>query len=222
MVEMEDQLALTTPRAGSAFNAQFMEDVIEEAQRLNAEAITLDLFFYVFLHRLSRFGFFSFGPINIDVRLVGDIVEATIPRAPKALETPTPMAPDIVPFSNLLMAELERSGRRRLDELHFLLAFMRCNQGLPARVFGELGVAAEQVEQYAKNLAAPAPQREELYSPEEAAAYLNVHVQTVRAWIRSGRLRARRLAGQRALRITASDLQSVLEPLDPADLDAGS
>ena len=50
--------------------------------------------------------------------------------------------------------------------------------------------------------------------PQEAAAYLNVHVQTVRAWIRSGRLRARRLAGQRALRITASDLRSVLEPLE--------
>jgi excisionase family DNA binding protein len=97
---------------------------------------------------------------------------------------------------------------------------MRCDMGLPARVFGELGVTPEQVEQYAKNLAAPSPQLEELYSPEEAAAYLNVHVQTVRAWIRSGRLRARRLAGQRALRITASDLQSVLEPLDPAELDA--
>jgi excisionase family DNA binding protein len=54
---------------------------------------------------------------------------------------------------------------------------------------------------------------EKLYSPEEAAEYLNIHVQTVRAWIRSGRLRARRLAGQRALRITASDLQSVLEPI---------
>jgi excisionase family DNA binding protein len=58
---------------------------------------------------------------------------------------------------------------------------------------------------------------EKLYSPEEAAEYLNIHVQTVRAWIRSGRLRARRLAGQRALRITASDLQSVLEPVSPGE-----
>ena len=211
-----------TPGSGSGFHAEFIEDVIAEAHRLNAKAITLDLFFYVFLRRLSRFGFFSFGPINIDVRLIEDIVEATIARSPKPLENPTPMAPDIVPFSNLLMAELNRSGRSRLDELHFLLAFMRCNEGLPGRVFGELGVTPEQVEQFARNLSAPAPTLEELYSPEEAAAYLNVHVQTVRAWIRSGRLRARRLAGQRALRITASDLQSVLEPLDPAELGAGA
>jgi excisionase family DNA binding protein len=222
MASMEEQATLTTPGSGSGFHAEFIQDVIEEAHRLNAKAITLDLFFYVFLRRLSRFGFFSFGPINIDCRLIEDIVEGTIPRAPAPLQTATPMAPDIVPFSNLLMAELNRSGRSRLDELHFLLAFMRCNEGLPGRVFGELGVTPEQVEQFARHLPAPAPTREELYSPEEAAAYLNVHVQTVRAWIRSGRLRARRLAGQRALRITASDLQSVLEPLDPAELDAGA
>jgi excisionase family DNA binding protein len=208
---------------GAGFQIDFIEDVIAEAHRLNARAITLDLFFYVFLRRLSRFGFFNFGPINIDVRLIEDIVEATIPRAPAPLETATPMAPDIVPFSSLLMSELRRSGRSRLDELHYLLAFMRCGEGLPARVFGELGVSPEQVEDYAKNRrAGPAVQMEELFSPEEAAAYLNVHVQTIRAWIRSGRLRARRLAGQRALRITASDLQSVLEPLDPADLDTGA
>jgi excisionase family DNA binding protein len=211
--------SLTTAGAGSL--AELMEDVTAEAHRLNAQALTLDLLFYVFLRRQSRFGFFSYGPVNIDVRLIEDIVEATIPRAPKPLENPTPMSPEIVPFSNLLMAELKRSGRSRLDELHFLLAFMRSHEGLPGRVFGELGVTPEQVEQYARNLALTTPQLEELYSPEEAAAYLNVHVQTVRAWIRSGRLRARRLAGQRALRITASDLQSVLEPLDPADLDAG-
>jgi len=33
---------------------------------------------------------------------------------------------------------VRRSGRSRIDELHFLLAFMRCNEGLPKRVFGEL------------------------------------------------------------------------------------
>jgi excisionase family DNA binding protein len=60
---------------------------------------------------------------------------------------------------------------------------------------------------------------ERLYSPEEAAEYLGVHVQTVRGWIRSGRLKASRLAGQRALRIRASDLGSILEPVAPGELD---
>jgi excisionase family DNA binding protein len=96
---------------------------------------------------------------------------------------------------------------------------MQYGEGLPGRVFGELGVTREQVEQYAKSVGQPRSAVEEkLYSPEEAAEYLGVHVQTVRAWIRSGRLKASRLAGQRALRIAASDLQSVLEPVDPAEI----
>ncbi|MCL4241792.1 MAG: helix-turn-helix domain-containing protein [Dehalococcoidia bacterium] len=95
---------------------------------------------------------------------------------------------------------------------------MRWREGLPARVFGELGVTPGQVEAFARDQKASPTGPEKLYSPEEAADYLGVHVQTVRAWIRSGRLRASRLAGQRALRIRASDLQSVLEPVDPSDI----
>ncbi|MCA9830166.1 MAG: helix-turn-helix domain-containing protein [Dehalococcoidia bacterium] len=92
---------------------------------------------------------------------------------------------------------------------------MRFGEGLPARVFGELGITPGQVEQYAKNRGREDGTLEKLYSPEEVAEYLGVHVQTVRTWIRTGRLPARRLAGQRALRVRASDIQGVLEPVDP-------
>jgi excisionase family DNA binding protein len=50
-------------------------------------------------------------------------------------------------------------------------------------------------------------------TPEEAAETLSVHVQAIRAYIRSGRLPAYRLAGERALRIRHADLEKVLEPL---------
>src|SRR5690606_7338558 len=109
---------------------------------------------------------------------------------------------DYVRFSQRLMSEVRRTGARRVDELHFLLAFMRTGEGVPGRVFGELGVPAEAVEAYAHALKrgdATAESPERLYSPEDAAEYLGVHVQTVRAWVRSGRLRAARLAGKRAL-----------------------
>jgi excisionase family DNA binding protein len=102
-----------------------------------------------------------------------------------------------------------------VDELHFLLAFMRSGEGLPARVFGELGVTPEEVENFARSGKQRDAGAEKLYSPEEAAEYLGVHVQTVRGWIRTGRLPASRLTGQRALRIKASDLLSVLEPVQP-------
>jgi excisionase family DNA binding protein len=127
------------------------------------------------------------------------------------------MADSNARFAEVLSREVARSGRRRLDELHYLLAFMRADEGLPQRVFGELGVTADEVEEYARNRGEPASPVEKLYSPEDAADYLGVHVKTVRGWIRDGRLRASRLAGQRALRIKSSDLQAVLEPLEQGD-----
>jgi len=188
-----------------------------ECERMNSTASTLDIYFLAFLRMTSQFGFFSFGPIRIDVRLIEDIVESTTPRRSAPYAGPPPYSDDYVRFTSCLMNEVRRSGRSRMDELHYLLAFMRIGEGLPARVFGELGVTPEQVEQFARERTLQGPTMEKLFSPEEAADYLNVHVQTVRAWIRSGRLSARRLAGQRALRITASDLMSVLEPLNAND-----
>jgi excisionase family DNA binding protein len=191
-------------------------DSVREIRRLSAAGVTLDIAFLVYLRRMARFGYFRFGPITIDVRLIEDIVERTTPRVP---EPHNELLDDNVRFSKILMEEVRRSGRRRIDELHFLLAFMRVGEGLPARVFGELGVTVAQVEEFARRGPEPSPTiPEKLYTPEEAAEYLGVHVQTVRAWIRSGRLRASRLAGQRALRITGSDLRSVLEPVEPGDV----
>jgi excisionase family DNA binding protein len=197
-------------------STDFFGDVSREVDRLsrqlNAKALTLDLWFLAYLHLVSRFGYFNFGPISIDVRLIGEIVERTIERNEAGDMTTAPIAEDAERFFARLSDELARSQNRRIDELHVLLTFMRTEEGLPGRVFGELGVSPREVEEFARQ--GTQPTLEQLFSPEEAAAYLNVHVQTVRGWIRSGRLRARRLAGQRALRITASDLQSVLEPLE--------
>ncbi len=170
----------------------------------------IDIFFLAYLRLMSRFNVFSFGPITIYVPTIEDIVRRNV--------TNDARTDSLVHFSNLLVAEKERLGSP-INELHALLAFMKVNEGLPGRVFGELGVAPEQVEEYARaarasGLDLPPPR---LYSPEEAAEYLGIHVQTVRAWIRSGRLKASRLAGQRALRIKSSDLMTVLEPVDAGD-----
>ncbi|MEO8540500.1 MAG: helix-turn-helix domain-containing protein [bacterium] len=201
-------------------NVQFLAELGSacdaEAKRLGVSTINVDLQFLVFLRRFSRFGFFHFGPIAIDVNLIEEIVERTIPRGPKA--PLTVLGDDVVRLSRAVIGEAQKTGRTRIDELHYLLAFMRFPEGLPARVFGELGVTPEQVERFAANRTLPGRDAEKLYSPEEAAEYLGVHVQTVRGWIRSGRLKASRLAGQRALRIRATDVQSVLEPVDPTEV----
>ena len=55
---------------------------------------------------------------------------------------------------------------------------------------------------------------EDLLSPEQVAAELGVHIQTVRGYIRRGKLPAYRLAGERVIRIRRSDLQAfVAQPV---------
>src|SRR4051794_12805967 len=190
-----------------------------EVDELGAASANLDIYFLAYLRRMSRFGYFTFGPIHIDVGVIEDILRRTTPKAPPGTRPSHGWAEefDFVDYSRRLMAEVQRSGRRRIDELHFLLTFMRIDKGLPKRVFGELGVSPEDVEEFARRGSFAAQSLEKLYSPEEAAEYLNIHVQTVRAWIRWGSLKARGLAGQGALRITATELQSVLEPVQPGE-----
>ena len=190
-------------------------------------AVTADTLFLAFLLQFAGFGVFAFGPITIDVRLVEQRYAQTYVRrdAGTAMPTSDPSTPR---FYRTLAREVAKSGALRPDELHFLLAFMRTPDGLAADVFGELAVTPESVEAFARSRATGAPAAnpsppaaagtsaapERLYSPEEAAEYLGVHVQTVRVWIRQGKLPARRILGQRALRIRQSDLTHVLEPLD--------
>jgi excisionase family DNA binding protein len=174
------------------------------------DSARMDLFFLAYLRATSSFGVFSYGPVTIHLAPIDAAVERAVQNALPLQDNP------LVLIADLFQSECKRSGRRTIDELHMLLAFMRVGVGLPARVFGELGVTPEQVEEFARTGHVPPRHTpmETLYSPEEAAAYLKVHVQTVREWIRSGRLKAFRLAGQRSLRIRASDLDSVLEPVE--------
>ncbi|MGD9934375.1 MAG: helix-turn-helix domain-containing protein [Dehalococcoidia bacterium] len=198
-----------------AFLADLQRDLTALGVRYRSDA-TIDIAFLAYLRRMARFGYFSYGPVTIDVRVIEDIVErTTVANAVPGGDFYPVYAEDYVRFTRVLMDELRKSGQRRVDELHFLLALMRCGEGLPSRVFGELGVTPEQVEEYARGRQRGEDRMEKLYSPEEVAEYLGVHVQTVRTWIRTGKLPARRLAGQRALRVRASDIQGVLEPIEP-------
>lgn len=208
---MDEPDRLTSAYAGGSFQRSFAEEVRAEYDRLGIPGPTLDLAFLAFVRLLARFGVFRFGPITISV----DQIEAAVEQSHRGAELPASQGEGFVRLFDMVAQEARRTGSRRPNELHYLLAFMRIGDGLPARVFGELGVSPEQVEQFARRPPAGRSIEERLYSPEEAAEYLGIRVETVRAWIRSGRLRASRLAGQRVLRIRASDLEAVLEPVQP-------
>ena len=194
----------------SGFSRRFSESLLAY-KRDHRCLCTFDVLFVCFLREVARFGFFRLGPIVIDVRLVEEVVEAQLIAAPSTEPD------DYIPFSRLLMDEVRRSGGRRMDELHHLLVFMRCGKGVAARVFGELGVTPEQVESYLRSGLGEPASPETWMTPEEVAAYLRVHVQTVRTWIREGKMPARRVVGMRSLRVRATDAARMLRPLDEQD-----
>ena len=187
--------------------------------------LSVDFLFVCFLSEVSRLGRFTYGPISIETRVVEDSFDRTCPRLrPGEHWTVARQTDSYRRFYETLSAEVARSGRRRVDDLHWLMAFMRTSEGLPGKVFGELGVRPEDVERFTRGEAPSSSTEkaddaglERLYSPEEIADYLGVHVQTVRAWVRSGRLPARRILGQRSLRIRKSDLDAVLMPVTPGE-----
>lgn len=177
---------------------------------------SVDTEFLAFLESLQQFGFFRFGPVVIDVGAVEAMYSKDLALASShARRGKAAFGADFIRFTKRLMRDVERSGRR-LDELHYLLTFMRTPEGIPARVFGKLGVSADQVEQFARGSIVDDSQSglspERLYTIGNAAAYYGVHAQTVRGWIRSGRLPAVRLAGQKVIRIRERDLPAVLAP----------
>lgn len=61
------------------------------------------------------------------------------------------------------------------------------------------------------------PGRHEILSVDEAAEWLGVHAQTVRNYIRSGKLLAYRLAGERYIRVLRKDLLALLEQVPTED-----
>lgn len=217
--ESADTAASPTAEAAAPTDANFLAQMQRELARLAAEIhspeATLDLLFLAYLLRTSRFGFFTFGPVTIDVRVIEDLVARTAKRTAAPDQKPR-YADDTLRFFQVLSDEVERRGSRRIDEVDFLSAFMQIGEGIPGRVFSELGVSVEDVRSYVPEPATAAGRR--LYSPEEAAEYLGVHVKTVRTWIRTGKLPASRLAGQRVLRIRSADLERLLEPVEPGDV----
>lgn len=183
------------------------------ATELGLDHRSIDVKLLSFLRDRSRFGIFTLGPLTIRLAHVQEVIERTTSREGDGLTDDEEAAFD--EFFPLLAKEQAKHDGTPVTELDLLLTFMRMRHGVAARVFGELGVSPERIEQFVRSGSDGPADLEALYSPEDAAEYLGVHVETVRSWIRSGRLRAHRLAGQRALRIRASDLTRVLEPLDP-------
>jgi excisionase family DNA binding protein len=176
------------------------------------------------LQALSRFGIAQFGPWTFDLEVLGVDWLKTPARTGESAKVAYSDETVVIFDRAAHIARLDGSSDIRIE--HLLVAFTNEETGLMGelrRTYSvdnagwRLAAAALPGMPAATEgrIAAPAASSaaREFLTPEEAAEALGIHVQTLRAYVRSGKLPALRVAGERSLRVRRSDLEKVLEPL---------
>lgn len=195
---------------------------IARAKRRGGGEVTPDDLLAGALHASARFGVVVLGPLTIDLHRLGEApLDETDASGPKVAYSPA--ASSVFDRASVIAAR-DRSGR--IEPLHMLAAFAGEEDGLMGRLKASYGIdsagwrgALARWHPYDGTDRRPVAGRpaavHDLLSPDEAADFLGVHTQTVRGYIRSGKLTAHRLAGERAVRIRRQDLLDLLEPYSP-------
>jgi excisionase family DNA binding protein len=195
---------------------------IAAAKRRGRDEVGADELLLGGLQAISQFGVTRLGDWAIDLEALG-ADWMTGPEKSSKLA----YSEDAVSVFDRAARIARAEARGRMELTHLLAAFAAEDHGLMGELkhvhgitsatwraaIGALNGGRETV----KSEAPRAETGRDYLTPEEAAEALGIHVQTMRAYIRSGRVPAYRVAGERAIRIRRADLEKVLEPLVPED-----
>jgi len=183
------------------------------------------------LRAVSRFGVVALGSLVIDLEELGVVwLERPDGTAPKVAYSKA-----VVEIFDLATQIALSAGPGQVRVEHLLAAFASEEAGLMGDLKRRYGITnaswraavAVFAGQSLGQMPVQAPEAtrmdaakvmdvgRDFLTPEEAAEALGIHVQTLRGYVRSGKLPALRLAGERAIRIRRADLEQVLEPLAP-------
>jgi excisionase family DNA binding protein len=175
---------------------------IQMAKARGAEVIEADDLLVGCLAMWSRFGMVTIGNFAIDLETLG---YSWLEAPPESGAKPA--------YSDSLVALLDRAAAlARIDHagrpgvVHVLACFANVGSGLMGKLRETYGIdsaswraglaQADARSHAAQSTSAAQPAGERPYlTPEEAALYLGVHIQTIRGYIRSGKLPALRIAG---------------------------
>ena len=198
------------------------------AKQRGEREITPDDLLAGLLLTASRFGIVWVADKAIDLMTLG-LEPADSPATGKAKAAYSPATAAV--FDRAAMIA-KADGGCRVELVHMLAAYSAETGGLMGEVKKRFGFDDSswraalarwpRAEEPSVNLGnrplAGEPGREikEFFTPEEAAAFLGLHIQTVRGYVRSGKLPALRVAGERPIRIRREELLGLLEPLEPS------
>jgi len=174
------------------------------------------------LRAISRFGIANVGPWSLDLESLG-VDWLSQPEGPRAKVAYSQEAVHLFDRAAQIAKSVGESG---ISVNHLLAAFASEDSGLMGELKRTHGLtsalwraAVAELDLDPTNgskrdgVAEEKKKMREYLTPEEAAEALSIHVQTMRAYVRSGRVPAFRVAGERAIRILRADLEKVLEPL---------
>lgn len=192
---------------------------IAAARRRGAPEVGADELLLGALQAVSQFGVARLGEWNIDIEALG----ADWMTGPEKSSKLAYSEGAVTIFDRA--ARIARSDGGRMGVPHLLAAFAAEESGLMGELKRTYGITSASWraaiaaldagrEEAKPEVAQPGSGRDYL-TPEEAAEALGIHVQTMRGYVRSGRVPAYRVAGERAIRIRRTDLEKVLEPLVP-------
>ncbi len=201
---------------------------IEHAKKQKRDAITGDDLLLGCLRCVSQFGIAEIGSWEIDLEAFGfDWLSTGEEKRQKVA-----YSQEIVDLLDRGAKIARASGSPVMRVQDLLVAFTNSESDLMGRLKNQYGfsnaqwraaiatLTAERVEKHAATLDIESAGRtieREYLTPEEAAEVLAIHVQTLRGHVRSGKLPALRLAGERAIRIRRADLEKIFERAAQAD-----
>jgi excisionase family DNA binding protein len=199
---------------------------IEQAKKKIASEVTPDDLLLGCFRTISQFGIAQIGPWRFDLEELGmDWLSLGEQKKHKVA-----YSQEVVQLLELA-GQIARADSASADVRHLLAAYAGSEVGLIGRLKRENSITSADwraavadlalgsrasFTPFQSSLSMPSEIREYL-TPEEASEILAIHVQTLRGHVRSGKLPALRLAGERAIRIRRTDLEKVFEPAVQTD-----
>ena len=214
------------------FVSKAIKSAIRHAKYRKSPKVNTDDLLVGILQVISRFDIVKIGLLEIDLKdfegILGDGFKDGLGNINTQKVTYSSSA-------NALFEKAAYIARKdnssKVELVHLLVAFEDENSGLMAQLKEKYGFSgkewrvalsdwqsfsSENTIMDSKNLDSRKSimdfREKQFFSPDEAAEFLGVHVQTIRGYIRMGKLPALRLDGERALRIKREDLLALLEP----------
>jgi excisionase family DNA binding protein len=210
---------------------------IKSAKRRKSPEVTRDDLLIGLLQTVARFDIVQIGKITIDLEELGEIhAGASEDNSGRIDKQKVAYSPSTSAVFDRAARIAKRDNSSKIGIVHLLVAFANEDNMVFARLKEKYGISGVRWRSALSNWEPASPAKtetgskpgaetrspmeineKEFFTPDEAAVFLDVHPQTIRGYIRSGKLAALRLAGERVLRIKRNNLLALLEPYNPEE-----